>query len=363
MRILVAPDKFKGSLGADAVGRHIAIGLRAVLPRAEIEILPVADGGEGTAAIISQARGGEMVACASHDALGRSIRAPFCWIAADRTAVVEMSASAGLAQLAPNERDPLCASTFGVGEMVLAAAARGARKIVVGLGGSATNDGGAGLARALGFRFFAAGGRELSALPSSLPELIRIEVPNELQLPPLEVAADVRNPLLGCAGASRTFALQKGAQAQQIDLLEEALTRLADVAANTFARDQRDQPGAGAAGGLGFGLLTFCRATLRPGFEVVAEAIDLQRKLRWADLVVTGEGRLDRQTLAGKAPAGVARMARMFGKPVFALVGASTDEAETDGLFDEVFTLGDSSETADALEARAREIGRKFAAR
>ncbi len=354
MRILIAPDKFKGSLGAAAVGARIAAGLRSALPEAELEIAPVADGGEGTAAAICAAREGEWREVATHDALGRPLRAPVCWLAPGKTAVFEMSAAAGLAQLTVAERDPLRASTFGVGEMLRAVSAAGAREIIVGLGGSATNDGGVGLARALGFRFRDASGRELTAAKLTLA---RIEPPNDLALPPILAATDVDNPLLGPRGATRIFGPQKGASPAALEILEAGLARLADVAAQTFGRDHRDAPGAGAAGGLGFGLLTFAAARLRSGFEVVADMIDLRARMERADFVITGEGRLDASTLSGKAPGGVARMAQALGKPVFAIVGAATPEMKGHAIFEAILTLDDPENTAALLELRAAELG------
>ena len=358
MRILIAPDKFKGSLGADAVGAHIAAGLREVCPEAEIEVQPIADGGEGTAEVLRRSFGGETVECPAHDALGREVRARFGWVPTARLAFLEMSATAGLAQLAPEELDPLGASTFGVGEMLLAAIARGADNVLLGLGGSATNDGGSGVARALGFRFLNAAGQEIKTI-GAMEKLARIVRPNELRLPPITAAADVRNPLLGARGATRTFGPQKGATPERVALLERALTRLAEVVAES-GRDFREVPGAGAAGGLGFGLLAFCGAELRPGFEAVAEALDLRERISAADYVITGEGNLDRQTLEGKAPAGAARLARELGKPVFAIVGRCSGEAEVQALFDGIYALDDVpphfARTPELLEQRAREL-------
>ena len=360
MRIVIAPDKFKGSLGAQAVGEAIARGIRAARPEAQVEVVALADGGEGTAAAICEGAGGEWITCAAHDALGRALPCRYAWLAATRRAVMEMSAAAGLAQLAPNERDPMRASTFGVGEMLRAAADHGAAQIIIGLGGSATNDGGFGLARALGFRFLGEDGRELASAVSELLKLARIETPDALRFPAVIAACDVSNPLLGPHGATHTFGPQKGATPEQLEILELALARLAEVATQTFARDERDIPGAGAAGGLGFGLLTFCGAVVRSGFDVVAEAVDLRAKIERADLVITGEGKLDRQTLAGKGPAGVARMARELQKPVYAIVGMATDEPEVRQLFNGISTLDDTSpgyrETAQLLETRAREL-------
>lgn len=364
MHILVAPDKFKGSLGAQEVGERIAAGLRATLPRAEIEVLAIADGGEGTAEAINRARGGQWVSCAAHDALGRAIEPRYAWLQETWTAVIEMSAAAGLQQLAPDERNPLISSTFGVGEMLIQATKRGVRALILGLGGSATNDGGWGLARALGFRFLAAGGQALERSVAELQELETIARPPHFQLPPIVIASDVKNPLLGPRGATRTFGPQKGATPGQLEILESALARLADVAARDLGCDYRDTPGAGAAGGLGFGLLTFCGAKLRSGFEVVAEAIDLRSKIRQADAVITGEGKLDRQTLEGKGPAGVARLARELGKPVFTIVGQADDDLEVRQLFDAIETLDDRSpdftDTPRLLELRAQQLAERF---
>lgn len=360
MRILIAPDKFKGSLGERAVAEAIAAGLRAALPQAELILAPVADGGEGTAEVIREARGGEWQSCPAHDAFGRPITARYAWLEKAKTAVLEMSETAGMRRLAPNELDPMNASTFGVGEMLLAAAARGALEVIVGLGGSATNDGGFGVAQALGFRFLDREGREIRGPVPELLNLSRIGLPDDLSRPHITAAADVRNPLLGPDGATRTFGPQKGATPEQVEILEHSLVSLADAALRTFHRDERNVSGAGAAGGLGFGLLTFCQARMASGFEVVAEAIHLRAQMERADLVITGEGKLDHQTLAGKAPAGVARMARALNKPVFAIVGQVVHEPEVRDLFDGITTLGsagpDYRDSARQLQLRAREL-------
>ncbi len=320
MRILVAPDKFKHSLGAQEVATQIATGLRDVFPDASITLQPIADGGEGTAEVICASARATVHECDVHDSLGKIVRASYCTMAEGTSAIMEMSQAAGLWRMAAEERDPTRADTFGVGEMLLDAARRNVRRIIIGLGGSATNDGGLGMARALGFRFF---DKELAELREvdQLLHLVRIEKPIGLQLPSVLGAADVRNHLLGKNGATQTFAAQKGASPPQMELLEKALTQLADVVAQDFAADYREVEGAGAAGGLGFGLMSFCDAQLRPGFEVVAEAIELEKKIESVDVVITGEGKLDAQTLAGKAPAGVAALAKRFGKPVYAIVG------------------------------------------
>lgn len=364
MRILIAPDKFKGSLGAGAVAEAIATGIRQALPAAEIALIALADGGEGTAEAIQLARGGEWIECPTHDALGRPLPARYVWLANTRRAIMEMSAAAGLFRLGPNERDPARATTFGVGEMILAATRRGATEIIMGIGGSATNDGGFGMARALGFRFLNQAGEEIPLEVPALLDLERIELPNDLKLAAIVAASDVTNPLLGPQGATRTFARQKGATNKQLEILERALARLADVVARSLGRDFRDVPGAGAAGGLGFGLITFCKATIRSGFEVVAEAVGLKEKIAWSEIVITGEGKLDQQTLAGKGPAGVAQMARAEGKRVFAIVGQAPNDSRVRALFDQVVTLDDRSpgyrETPKLLAKKARALAESW---
>jgi glycerate kinase len=383
VRILIAPDKFKGALSAREVAENIAAGLREVLPDAKIDIAPMADGGEGTAEVISQALGASWMKCKAHDPLGRGIESRYGWIDDQKLAVMEMSEAAGMRRLRPNEYDVDLASTFGVGEMILDAARRGAQQIIIGLGGSATNDGGFGMARALGFRFFA-GAEELDGPIHELEELTRIVAPSpaasRLPLPEGEdggegkalakivAAVDVRNPLLGENGATRVFGPQKSATPDQIRILERALAKLADVVAEQFGFDHRDNPGAGAAGGLGFGLMSFCGATIRPGFDVVAGSIGLEAKMKDVDLVITGEGSLDRQTLEGKTPAGVARLARKLGKRVFAMVGRAAEDRQARELFDGVYQnarAGMSQEenmkkAANLLRENARELARRL---
>ena len=351
MKILVAPDKFKGTLNAREVAQHIGQGLLDVLPDAQIEIVPMADGGEGTAEAVCDARGCVWVECKARDPLGREIDVRYGWIDQQKLAVMEMSEAAGMRRLSQNERDPIRATTFGVGQMILDATKRGANEIIIGLGGSATNDGGFGMARALGFKFLS-GAKELTKDVTDLESLTRIEPPvvagvspaNSTMQPallPLQLniiaAVDVKNPLLGENGATRIFGPQKGVSKNDLDNLEHALTKLADVVATDFGIDLRNEAGAGAAGGLGFGLLSFCGATIRPGFELVAEAVGLESKMKDADLVITGEGSLDRQTLEGKTPAGVAQLAHKLRKPVFAIVGRASEDPELREIFDGVY--------------------------
>src|SRR5207244_3663948 len=330
------------------------------LPRAKIESVPMADGGEGTAEVICNARSGSWVQCKAHDPLGREIDAHYAWVADEKVAVMEMSEAAGMRRLSENERDPLRATTFGVGEMILDAVTRGAREIIIGLGGSATNDGGFGMARALGFQFFEHE-HELEGAVTELAGLKRIGKPEDLELPKIIAAVDVKNPFLGENGATRVFGPQKGATNDKIDILEQALTRLADVVATEFGFDYRNEPGTGAAGGLGFGLMSFCGAKIRPGFEVVAEAVGLESKIKDADIVITGEGSLDRQTLEGKTPAGVARLARKLGKPVFAIVGRATKDQEVRELFDAVYDNAQPGMSQEENMKRAAALMREHA--
>ena len=373
MRILIAPDKFKGALNAREVAQNIAKGLRDALPGANIDIVPMADGGEGTAEAICEARSGSWLKCKSHDPVGREIEARYAWIEDGKLAVMEMSEAAGMLRLSEDERDPVRATTVGVGEMILDATDRGAHQIIIGLGGSATNDGGFGMARALGFRFFA-NGTELTQDVSDLRNLTTIKAPpvaagvspakstmQPTRLPKITAAVDVRNSLLGENGATRVFGPQKGAGKDELHVLEQALTRLADVVARQFGFDYRDKPGAGAAGGLGFGLMSFCRATIRPGFDVVAEAVGLESKMKDVDVVITGEGSLDRQTLEGKTPAGVAKLARKLGKKVFAIAGRCDGNRQVGELFDHVYQLARSDMSEKEQMKRAGELLREKA--
>jgi glycerate kinase len=360
VKILIAPDKFKGSLSAREVAENIAKGLRDALPEATINIVPMADGGEGTAEVICDALGGSWVNCAAHDPISREIDARYGWIQKRKLAVMEMNEAAGMRRLSESERDPLRANTFGVGEMIFDASRRAAQKIIIGLGGSATNDGGFGMAGALGFRFFNDRGQEIERVVD-LVELQRIKRKQALNLPRIIAAADVRNPLLGENGATRVFGPQKGATADRIDILERALTKLAHVVSKDLKVNYRDELGAGAAGGLGFGLMSFCGAVIRSGFDVVAESVGLESKMKDVDIVITGEGSLDRQTLEGKTPAGVARLARKFGKRVFAIAGRASEDRQVRELFDEVYVLAQPGMSEKENIARAAELLRERA--
>ena len=373
MRLLIAPDKFKGSLSALDVATAIEdgwwAGSGALL---EVRRIPMADGGEGTSAVIRASVGGVVVECAAHDALGRPLTATYV-LATDpdgrRLAVIDMSEASGLQRIDPEERRPLRSSTRGTGELLRHAVVdSGADVVIVGLGGSATNDGGAGLATALGYGFVDDDGGALGPGPAELVRLARITAP--LSLPSAQIigGVDVRSTLLGPTGATAVFGPQKGlvTSADQ-ELAEAGLRRLADVVAATFGVDHAKTPGAGAAGGLGFGLLAFCGAELRPGFDVVAEAVHLEEAIQWCDVVVTGEGCLDAQTLQGKAPLGVAALARKLGKPVIVFAGQIDPSARPalQPWFHELIELRsvDASVSVSTSMTRAAELLREGARR
>lgn len=337
MRILIAPDKFKGSLTSAAAAAAIREGFEAAMPEAEFDLCPIADGGEGTADICADALGGERVDVDCADALGRPISARFGWVPSARMAVVEMSAASGLWRIAPGDREPLRSSSFGTGQLIRAALGRGARTVAVGLGGSATNDGGAGLAAALGWKFLSTAGRPVAPCPANLPEIVRIVPPARPAGATILGLADVRNPLLGERGCSRCYGPQKGASPADVASMEAALERFAALCSAQLQADFREAPGAGAAGGAGFGLMTFCDARVTSGFDWLSDLLDLDARVAAADLVVTGEGAIDAQTLEGKGPGALAALARKHGKRVIAFCGIAGPEAP--GAFDGCFPL------------------------
>ncbi len=336
-RVLIAPQSFKGSADAVAVAAAIAKGVRAVWPRAITVEMPLADGGEGTVRALVRATAGELRHARVHDPLLRVIDAEWGILGDRVTAVVEMAAANGLPLLKESERDPRITSTRGTGELILAAAASGAHRIVVGIGGSATNDGGAGMGRAFGYRFLDRDGTELPEGGAALARLARIDGQTDPRLvrPSIDVACDVRNSLLGPEGASAIFGPQKGATPDVVRELDAALTRYADVVERFVGRGVRDVPGAGAAGGLGAGLLAFLDARLVSGAQLVLDAVGFERQLDSASLVITGEGRIDGQSVYGKLTQAVTTAARRRGVPVVAvagMVGEGADAMRTAGL-------------------------------
>jgi glycerate 2-kinase len=327
MKILVAMDSFKGSLSAAAACRAVARGLESA--GHAVRVLPIADGGEGTAAAFLAAGAGEWIECRVAGPLPeKEVAAGYAWFPAQRRAVIEMAAASGLTLLAPSERDPLRTGTFGSGQLIAHAAARGAREIMLAVGGSATVDGGIGAAAALGWRFCDRAGRELEPVGGSLPKLDRIICPPNLKLPPVEVLCDVRNPLNGPAGAARVYAPQKGADERGVDLLERGLLKLAAVVERKLCLEIGELAGGGAAGGLAAGAVAFMGARLCTGIDAVLDALDFDRALTGVELLVTGEGSFDRQSLYGKAVAGLAARARRARVPVAVIAGLVSVEPE-----------------------------------
>lgn len=343
-RILICPNAFKGSLTAMAAADAIRSGLErgakdlrgggAWGEEIETDLLPLADGGDGTLATLVAATGGEIVPCRVLGPLGSPVGAAWGRLGGARsdTAVVEMALASGLALLRPEERDPRRATTYGTGELIRAALDAGCRKIVVGIGGSATNDGGAGMACALGVRFRDAQGRDLEPGGAALARLATVDL-SGLRLPPgaeFVVASDVDNPLTGPEGASAVYGPQKGAAPEMVRELDAALVHYARVLRAHTGKDVATLPGSGAAGGLGAGLMAFCGAEMRSGLDLAMELTDFDSRLAGCRLAITGEGRIDGQTVRGKVVAGVAHRAKAAGVPVVALSGAVEADAERD---------------------------------
>jgi glycerate kinase len=367
-RVLLAPDKFKGSLTAAEVARHLATGIRAARSDVEITVSPVADGGDGLLDAFVTA-GFRRVPVDAVDALGTPVRAAYARHGDD--AVVELAAVCGLAGLG-QERAPMTASSRGVGQVLAAALDAGCTRVVLGIGGSASTDGGAGLVSALGARVLDASGREIADGGVALASVTGLDLGNlhpRLAAASIEVACDVDNPLTGPHGAAAVYGPQKGVNPDEVLRLDDALTHWADVVAAETGADHRDDPGAGAAGGVGFAAVALLGARLRPGVELVLDLIGFGAQLAEADLVVTGEGSLDEQTLNGKAPAGVADAARRAGIPVVAVAGrCSLDDVQLkEAGFDAVYTvLGEANSEHEALtrpQPLLEAIGRRLAER
>ncbi|MBI2238560.1 MAG: glycerate kinase [Actinobacteria bacterium] len=335
MRVLVAPDKFRGTLTAAEAARAVATGWRRVRPDDEVDEIPMADGGEGTLDALVAALGGERRTVRVAGPLGDPVEAEYGMVrgAGGRTAVVEMARASGLQLIAETRRDPLRATTRGTGEVILAACAEHPATVVVCIGGSATNDGGAGMAQALGARLLDAEGADLAPGGAALLGLVTIDartIDPAVADARFVVACDVDNPLTGPEGASAVYGPQKGASEQDVALLDRALAHFAAVVHRDLGIDVRGIPGGGAAGGLGAGLVAFLGAHLRPGVEVVMEAVGLAERLAGAGLAIAGEGKLDEQSLRGKAPAGVIRAAREAAVPVVVVCGQA--EVHPDGV-------------------------------
>lgn len=375
-KIVIASDSFKGSLSSAEVA---ACGERAVhrlFPDCKVVQLPVADGGEGTAETLTAALGGQSVTAIVHDPLGRLITARYGWIAQDQTALIEMAAASGLPLLPLEERNPWLTSTYGTGELIRNALERGCHKFLIAIGGSATNDGGMGLLQALGFRFLDAEGKELPGCGGSLQQIQQIDssgVLVDLAQCQFTVACDVTNPFYGPTGAAYVFAPQKGADAEMVEALDQGLRHFAQLIHTTQGIAIDQLAGAGAAGGLGGGLVAFLNARLTPGIEMVLDALRFDTQITGADLIITGEGKLDAQTCMGKTPLGILRRAQQQGIPVVALGGAvEASEALNQCGFLAVFPIlpyptslteaMDSSFTQQNIERTIAQVLRLFSA-
>ena len=335
--IIVAFDSFKGSLTSIEAGRAFAQGWHEALPECEVRILSISDGGEGMTEAIAHALGGECVEVVVSDPLCRPIKASYLVVNNGSTAVISMSSAAGLTLLSAEERNPLITTTYGCGEMVADAIARGCRKIIMGLGGSATNDAGVGMLRALGYKFYDVDGKELTTTMDALERVVHIS--SQGVLPMLHdvefvVAADVDSPLFGERGAAYVFAPQKGADAEGVERLDRALQHFAKVAENSEDTPVARGSGMGAAGGMGYAMKHLLGARMERGIELVLDVIGFDAMVASADLVITGEGRIDRQTLMGKAPSGVLHRAQRYGVPCVAIGGgvASDIDVERSGF-------------------------------
>jgi glycerate kinase len=329
MNIIVAPDSFKGSLTAMEAADAIIQGIREALPEAEIVAFPLADGGEGTAEALVLATSGRFVKKRVTGPMGAPVEAMLGVLGDDVTGVVEMAQAAGLTLVPPAERNPLLATTYGVGELILAALDQGCTRLIVGLGGSATNDGGAGMAQALGARLLRADGSEIGRGGAALMSLDRIDVSGvdpRIARSTIWAASDVTNPLCGPEGASAIYGPQKGVSPQMVAMLDKALAHYAEIVERDLQVEVGEVAGAGAAGGLGAGVIAFCNAQIRSGASLVLQVMGFESYLEAADIIFTGEGKIDRQIEFGKAISGVALLAEKHGVPVVAFTGSLEEE-------------------------------------
>jgi glycerate kinase len=360
MRIVIAPNAFKGSLSALEAATAIGEGIRIAIPDADLVLVPIADGGDGTVDALVAATQGERRSLRVRGPLGDPVDAEYGLIEGGSAAVVEMAKAAGLALVPKEKRDPRVTTTYGVGELLQHAYDGGARHFIVGIGGSATNDGGAGMAQALGYHLLDDRGLELPPGGLALKRLARIHVGGvhaNWKETEVDVACDVTNPLTGPRGASAVYGPQKGATPEMVAELDAALHHFAEIIRRDLGVDVEPLPGAGAAGGLGAGLVAFTAARLAPGAEMVMEVLNLDQRLTGADLVVTGEGRVDSQTARfGKGPAAVARHARDAGIPVVAIGGSFADETELRLLFDGLEATVVEPSSLDEAIAHARPL-------
>ncbi|KJG01227.1 glycerate kinase [Photobacterium angustum] len=344
MKIIIAPDSYKESLTAMEVATAIENGFRQVMPNAEYIKLPMADGGEGTVQSLVDASSGRIIECTVTGPLGEQVNGFFGLMGDGKTAIIEMAAASGLHLVSPEQRNPMLTTSFGTGELILAALDEGVEHIIVGIGGSATNDGGIGMAQALGVRLLDENDKSINYGGGALARLHHIDISDidpRLAKVKLEVACDVDNPLCSEKGASQVFGPQKGATPEMVVQLDNNLAHYAEIIKRDLGKDVKDIAGAGAAGGMGAALLGLFNAQLRPGVEIVMDAVNLADVLKDADLVITGEGRIDSQTIHGKTPIGVARTAKRFNKPVIGIAGCLSYDCDVvyDHGIDAVFSV------------------------
>jgi glycerate kinase len=330
MKVVVAIDSFKGSLSSSELADNIELGVKKVFPDAQVIKLPIADGGEGTVEALVEATNGEIIKTDVTGPLGSTVNSYYGILGDRKTAVIEMATASGLPLIPKEARDPLKTSTFGTGELIKDAISKGCRKFIVGIGGSATNDGGMGMIEALGAKFFDANNTLIRGSGQALNELEKIDL-NEL-LPELKecsftIACDVDNPLFGNRGAAYVYAPQKGASEEVVKALDNGLKHFADIVKDQLNKDIAEIPGAGAAGGLGGGFIAFLDGVLKPGIDIVLDEVQLKEKIQGADFVLTGEGKIDEQSVMGKAPTGVSKLCKQEGVPVIAIAGCVDDSA------------------------------------
>jgi len=331
MKIVIAPDSFKGSLTAVEVSDAIEQGVREIFPEAEIVKIPMADGGDGTAQCLVNATGGKIFREKVTGPLGDEVLASYGILGDKKTAVIEMAEASGLTLVPEGKRNPLITTTYGTGQLIKSALDQGCRKMIIGIGGSATNDGGAGMVQALGVKLLDKNGEEIGFGGGELKKVFRIDtkyLDNHLSETEVLIASDVSNPLCGPKGAARIYGPQKGATPEIIEELDKSLAHFAEIIKRDLNKDIKDMPGAGAAGGLGAGLIAFLDAELKQGIEIVIEIVKLEQAIKEADLVITGEGKIDKQTIYGKAPIGVAKIAKKYNIPVIAIAAIIGDDAD-----------------------------------
>jgi len=334
MKIIIAPDSFKDCLTSPDVAKFIEMGIRNVFPDANIKLIPMADGGEGTVVTLVTATNGKIFYKKVHDPLMREITAHFGVLGDGETAVIEMASASGIELLEENERNPWKTTSYGTGELIKHALDKDCRKIIIGIGGSATNDAGTGMLQALGIQFLDANKREIEHGGGALQKLVSIKtdkLDQRLKQSKIIIASDVLNPLLGKTGASVVYGPQKGADAEMVRQLEANLQNFADVVRQQHGVSVENIPGSGAAGGLGAGILAFLPSEIKPGFDIIKEVVELEKHMQNADLVITAEGKIDRQTAYGKTPAGVAGIAGKYNIPVIAFAGIVEDGIKDSG--------------------------------